>query len=340
MLTSLRNTNLIVDINKYIQKLKHKYQNRFYVKDSIFIDGVKKYSNISDKVDIILSPKFYWVRKATLPVERVSQAYKIVESFFSDLLPEGDYKYKIIKEEDKFFLFAYKEEDIVDAIKQSGIHMSFVNQVFFAQTQFKDFGALDIGHDCILYVQDDILIKTPRMIFDQDVQTVSIDSVIHNIRKTMTFISIKGYDSVVESSIVQKVTFILAIIMIFYFIEYISIKKELNKIVLLQKEIKREYKIPQSTLQLQSIMKSLYKKRNKSIKSREVLNLLLKVPIKKGDILQKVAFKFIGKKKTFFMKIQLKDKKNADIYKDYLVKYFNIRNASVNNLIMTIKGDK
>jgi hypothetical protein len=64
------------------------------------------------------------------------------------------------------------------------------------------------------------------------------------------------------------------------------------------------------------------------------------VPIKKGDILQKVAFKFIGKKKTFFMKIQLDDKKNADIYKDYLVKYFNIRNADVNNLIMTIKGDK
>jgi hypothetical protein len=287
----------------------------------------------------VLSPKFYWVRKATLPVKKIYQAKKIVPSFFSDILPEGDYKYKIIKKDNEFLLFAYQENKIIEAIKKSGIDMALVNKIFFSQIQFSTFGAIDIGHECILSLRDDIVIKTPKFIFLEDVPTIDIQYAIRNITKSRTFITVGDYAKKVSLNISNKLIWLLSFIMIFYFIEYIFIKNEITQLVLEKEKVIKTYKLPASSIQLKSILQSLNKKRTQSINSRKNLALLLQTPIKDGDILKKVSFKLLGKKQTFFIQIVLDTKENSSIYKDYLVKNFKVRSAKVDNLIMTIRGE-
>ena len=151
-------------------KLGYQYKDfvkKWQVDRSIFLDNARSYAHIDEKVNVILSPKFYWVRKEALPVKKVSQAYKIVESFFSDILPEGEYKYKIIKHDGYFLLFAYQDRLIIEAIRESALDISLVNRLFFIQNELTGVeGIVDINGDDWLYEQDDIWVKLPRHLLE------------------------------------------------------------------------------------------------------------------------------------------------------------------------------
>ena len=61
----------------------------------------------TSKVDIILSPEFYWVRVFKLPVKSITQAKTVIPSLFEDLIVDNDkLSYYIIKiEENKYLCF-------------------------------------------------------------------------------------------------------------------------------------------------------------------------------------------------------------------------------------------
>lgn len=95
----------------------------------------------NSKVDIILSPEFYWVRIFEIPVKNIFQAKQIIPTLFEDLIDEnGDLSYQVIKlEENKYLCFAYINQKIFEAIKESGLNLSLVNRVYFAQNECKEF---------------------------------------------------------------------------------------------------------------------------------------------------------------------------------------------------------
>lgn len=341
MLISLQDTkNIQFDINKYIKQLKEKYYSRLYAKHNIFLDGNSTHTNIYDKVDIVLSPKFYWIRKAKLPVKSASRALKIAPSFFSDVLPDGDYKYKVVKKDDDFLLFAYQEDVILKAISDSNIDISLVNKVFFAQTELDKFEAIDIQNDEILYKKDDVLIQVPASIFEQDFQSANMDYVIRHIKKTTSYISLDTYNKIIESSTSQKIIVALSFIMVFYFIEYFFIKQDLSRLAQKRDQAIKQYKIPSSTIVLNSIITSLEKKRINSILSRKELNTILSIPFKEEDYLKRVVLKTKKRNKEFFIQILLSDKDNATYYKDYLVDKMQIKTAKVDDMLLSIKAVK
>ena len=63
----------------------------------------------SFKVDIILSPEFYWVRIFDIPVKNITQAKNVLPTLFEDIVDSiSDLSYQVIKLEDnKYLCFAY-----------------------------------------------------------------------------------------------------------------------------------------------------------------------------------------------------------------------------------------
>ena len=131
---------------------------------------------------------------------------------------------------------------------------------------------------------------------------------------------------------------LLLFLIVFYVGEYWLIKQDVKRLVLIEDKIKRDYSIPSSNIRLNSIIKSLEKKRKDSIASREYLQFLLKIPLKDGDFLRQVK----SDKKLFTIKIKLSQKENAPIYKAYLSENsaIRLRALEVKDLIMTIKGER
>jgi hypothetical protein len=80
---------------------------------TLFLDPASKEQLIYDtskKVNIILSPSLYWVKKMSLPVTNVREVKKLLPSIFEDSLPVGHYSYTAYKHGEDFMLFAYEDK--------------------------------------------------------------------------------------------------------------------------------------------------------------------------------------------------------------------------------------
>lgn len=122
------------------------------------------------KVDIILSPEFYWVRIFDIPVKNITQAKNVLPTLFEDIVDNtNDLSYQVIKLEDnKYLCFAYVNKRIYEAIKDSGVNLSLVNAVYFAQNECKDFDGFSVENKGFVYTQDGILVKVPTSLLKQN----------------------------------------------------------------------------------------------------------------------------------------------------------------------------
>ena len=79
---------------------------------TIFLDPSSDISSVEEKVNVILSPSLYWVKKLSLPLKKASEAHKLLPSIFEETLPLGNYNYSVYKKGDDFFAFAYDDKAI------------------------------------------------------------------------------------------------------------------------------------------------------------------------------------------------------------------------------------
>ena len=72
----------------------------------------------SFKVDIILSPEFYWIRIFELPVKNITQAKNVLPTLFEDIVENtSEHSYQVLKlEENKYLCFAYVNKRIYEEI--------------------------------------------------------------------------------------------------------------------------------------------------------------------------------------------------------------------------------
>ena len=114
------------------------------------------------KLDIILSPSLYWVKKISLPVKSVREAQKLLPSLFEDSLPEGNYSYMAYKKEDDFIIFAYEDKKILELLSSKGIALANIHGVYFAQSEFESAeSAYRINQTQSIYVKDGVVVLVP-----------------------------------------------------------------------------------------------------------------------------------------------------------------------------------
>ena len=280
----------------------------------------------TSKVDIILSPEFYWVRIFDIPVKNIVQAKAVLPTLFEDiLLKVGELSFQVIKlENNKYLCFAYINKKIFEAVKNSGINLSLVNGIYFAQNECKEFRQFSVEDKSFLYTNDEILVKVPSEVLSQKVE---LNEFIQNINLSSNKIDVKFYNNFLNSKQIITILVICSIITILNFAKYFVYSNEIAKEEEKIQKIRTSNNLPNSTLQTDSIINANKKIAQKEINKREVMVYLLsnnKLQIKNiyldNDILE--------------VNLLNMDKKNIE---EYILKKYKIISSSIEGLNLNVK---
>ncbi|RXJ86034.1 hypothetical protein, partial [Arcobacter sp. CECT 8985] len=234
--------------------------------DKLYLVKNKKY-NITSKVDIILSPEFYWVKIFTIPVHSEKKALKIVPSLFDEYLDKNNnYAFNVKKiEQNRYIAFAYINDEIFNSIKNSDIPMSNINNIYFAQNELIDFESFYF-EDLYFKKIKGLLVKVPVKIEE----AINIKNRIDEIKLSKNSIDLKFYNSSKFSfKSIISITIFLLIILLTNFISYFDYSNQSN---LLNNKIESLYSktnIPSSSIQRELVLK---KYENSFLKQKELRN--------------------------------------------------------------------
>ena len=170
-----------------------------------------------NRINILLSPQFYTMKREALPVKYAYQAKRIAPSLFEGLLEgEQNYKYFAIKEEDGWLFIAYSEEDIATFLKQKHVELSRINTIYFAQQSLHAFTSpvLMGGEDALVNLNDTVTI-VPQSALPVESKSIPIDE---------RFIPKKGIRLEGEGSVYfgRKEAYVFATICLFFALMYVA----------------------------------------------------------------------------------------------------------------------
>jgi len=242
-------------------------------KEIYFLTKNGKISSES-KINLILSPEFYWVRIFTIPVSMAKSAVKVLPSLFEDVLPNKHHDYYAIKiENHKFICFAYDNNEILTYIKKSGLNLTQINSVRFAQTEMKEYESFTIENTGYVY-DSELLVKIPQAYL---VDTVDLDHKLSGISLTSNKINIKFYINKISIKYVYQMLILLSLLILTNTTMYIIYESEINKTDSQINVIKEKDNIPKSSLRMNSIFNDMKEKSSHNEKLREIVFYVLKV---------------------------------------------------------------
>lgn len=227
------------------------------------------------KVDIILSPEFYWVRIFDIPVKNISQARNVLPMLFEDIIDStNELSYQVLKlEENKYLCFAYVNKRIYEAIKDSGINLSLVNSVYFAQNECKDFKQFNVDDKSFMYTEDGILVKVPN---DLLLDKLDLNEHINNINLSSNKVDIKLYNNILSRKQIYFISIVCLLVSFINFIKIYDYKSESSKIENKINQEKDRNNLPSSILQVDAIINKYKTIANTEIQKREVFEYILK----------------------------------------------------------------
>jgi len=241
----------------------------------LFLTKTSKFA-FSGKIDIILSPELYWVRAFDIPIKSNKDVLGVLPSFFEDFLDVEQYNFYVIdKEDNKKLCFAYNEDLISKAIKNSGLTLNQVSKIYFAQNECKSFiqnnqtntNSFKINNDYFLY-QDEILLKVPAEFTNQN---EIVEYNFDNIKLSKDKIYINTTNIYIDNKSLYIISILLLIVSFINFGKTSLINKDINDIASNKEKNKKQYNLPATSIQAKSIIKSLERKQNNQIKLREDL---------------------------------------------------------------------
>ena len=270
--------------------------------------------DIKDRVDIILSPEFYWVRIFDIPVKNSSQAAHVLPTLFEDVLETtNELSYQVLKLEDgKYLCFAYINKKIFEAIKNAGISSSQVNSIYFAQTECMQFKQFTVCNKSFLYTKDNVLVKVPSSLLTQN---INLEENLENIKLSSNKVDIKLYNSSLST---KQIYSLLLVMLIVCFVNIFKIFDYSSEISTLEEKIestKKASKLPSSMIQRNSILDNYRLKQKSQIELREAISYILK---DKRFELESIQIK----KRNF--ELEYKAINDVDSLKNYLTKKYEL----------------
>lgn len=125
----------------------------------------------SGKVDLLISPQFYSIKKEFIPsIKYAFYAKKIAPSLFFGLEdPTKTYQYYVYKDKEEWVFVSYCLNDILDFLKQKNIPRENIGNIYFAQ-QMADFFVKPFKLDDFYAIVniDDIVVFVNRKIINSD----------------------------------------------------------------------------------------------------------------------------------------------------------------------------
>jgi hypothetical protein len=264
----------------------------------VFNKGSKKVTYVTKndrllntgKYNIILSPEFYWIKRVKLPVKSLSKAKRLAPSVYEGSLPSGNYSYETRKVGDDFIIIAYDKEKILDKLSNIFPTKSDIKEVYFAQDTLSDINeCVSINDKAALTKLDDILIQVPRKCTDTS-STINeyIDKASFNSKYRVKLKA--SSNQLLDRKDIIILSTLFALLFIAYLLEYISYKKDINKLEQQRAEIIKKNSLPPTMIQIRSIKKSLGKKFTTQKAFRDLLDSVSDLRLKKGEYIKTLDF--------------------------------------------------
>ncbi|MCX6076226.1 MAG: hypothetical protein NTW78_04980 [Campylobacterales bacterium] len=272
-------------------KFKKKYKSIFLDPDSdpdsevLHVRGLTGQAN--EKINIILSPTLYWVKKLYLPLKNVRDVKKLLPSLFEDTLPSGNYSYSAYKSGSEFYIFAYEDKKILDLLLQKGISLSNVAALFFAQSEFGTCeSAIRINEFQCIYVKDEIVIVIPSS-WIQDSKTLDLTY----IKPLKHSITLKQFGHVVDSKSLYKIGVIMTLLISLIATEYFITAKKTADMLKLKEELFTKYNLQSTMLQNSATLKKYDSMYITQMKIREYISYLLALKLNDKEELVSISLK-------------------------------------------------
>jgi len=287
---------------------------------------------LSDKkINVILSPSYYWFVEKKLPIKFTFQAKEYLPSIFESLVTSKNLSYLAIQKEDTFWLFAYDDEEIIQALENEGINISDIEKVYFAQNIFND-GAIDLENNYSLINIKGTITRIPSTLVSPEKQVCKIAKNEFNLTNGIT---LKRYKSFIDEKILYKVMMPLSLLILLYTVETAKIWY-INKNLSQQKEeIFSKHNLPNTTFQNRSILDGLENIYKKQKNLREFIRVILSAPYHPNEYIEL----FTLDKNSATLYIKLAKISDANIFKNYFEQRLTVgkvKSMSVKSSILTV----
>ncbi len=253
---------------------------------AVFVSKGDKFVR-NGKYSIILSPEFYWCKKAKLPVDSISKAKKLAPSIYDGSLPKGDYSYEVRKAGDEFVIIAYDKAKILDQLKEIFPAQSSIKEVYFAQDALSDIKeCTSINDKSALSNMDGIIIQVPRKCTDT---TSTVADYLDGAKLNKNRIKLSASSNqLLQKRDILAASLVFGLLFLSFLSEYIIYKKEIAKLEDKRSQIVKQNGLPPTMIQIRSIKKSLGKKYAQQKALRESINVVSKLDLKDGEYISKL----------------------------------------------------
>lgn len=241
----------------------------------------------SEKLNIILSPALYWVKKMPLPVSSVREVKKLLPSIFEDSLPEGHYSYTAYKSGEEFMLFAYEDKKILALLSKVGISLANIASVHFAQSEFKELShAFCINEKQCMYMKDELLVLAPSA-WISNKEKLNIE----DIQLSKHTLTLQQFGHIVDNSSLYKMGAILGVLALVLLIEIFITNAKKESIVEAKDALFSKYKLQSTMLQNRSALSKYSKIYKRQTKFRESISYFLTLKLQKSQKIELIEYK-------------------------------------------------
>lgn len=254
---------------------------------TIFLDPSSKNINIDEKVNILLSPSLYWVKKVSLPVKYTREVMRLLPSIFEDILPDGHYSYFAYKDANDYIVFAYEDKLILDTMAEKKIELSKVANIYFAQSELENLeGAYKINESQSIYVKDGIVVLVPCC-WVQESSELDLSA----IKLSKNSIVLKQFNHIIEISSLYKIAGVFIFITLLIAIEWFITYEKTEHILDEKESLYSKYHLKQTTMQNEFIFNKYEKIYKKQTKLRDFLSEILKLHILNSENISNIRYK-------------------------------------------------
>jgi len=248
--------------------------------DTIFLDPNSERFETKNKVNIILSPSLYWVKKISLPVKSLKKAIPLLPSLFEENIPSGNYSYTAHKIKDEFLIFAYEDRVILDILDKKGIFLKQIGKVYFAQSELLDIKeALKIDEKQSIYVKDGIVVLIPCC-WTKEKSYLDVS----DIKLSKKHITLKQFGHIVDEKSIYFLIFVLFLFVGIVFGEYLSVLQNISSLQDKKDGLFLKYNLKPTMMQNRSILKSYKTLHLKEVKLRRYISCILSLKLQKQKI--------------------------------------------------------
>jgi hypothetical protein len=242
-----------------------------------------------EKVDIILSPSLYWIKKISLPLNSLREVRTLLPSIFEDMLPEGIYSYSVYKnsEDSLFYAFAYEDKKILDVIAQHNIPLTNIASVHFAQSELNTLEhAVKINDEQCLYVKDSIVMLVPSSWVKEKEE---LD--LSNIALSKHRITLQQFAHIVDYKSLYGVISVLLVLILLGFSELFITTQRSQEVAAKTDEIFVQNDLKPTMFENTSILKRYEKTHEIQTRLREYISYLLALKLNKGEKIALLSLK-------------------------------------------------